>query len=47
MSRLTDTQLDADKHLACDKTQQVGQKPRKKMIAAFHFDNFALECLPN
>src|SRR5262249_25639986 len=21
-----------------------GQKPRKKMIAAFHFDNFALEC---
>jgi hypothetical protein len=27
-----------------DKLQQVGQKPRKKMIAAFHFDNFALEC---
>jgi len=27
------------------KPQQVGQKkPRKKMIAAFHFDNFALEC---
>ena len=27
-----------------DKLEQVGQKPRKKMIAAFHFDNFALEC---
>jgi len=27
-----------------NKLQQVGQKPHKKMISAFHFDNFALEC---
>ena len=27
-----------------DKLQQVGKKPRKKMITAFHFANFALEC---
>src|SRR5262249_33174185 len=27
-----------------NKLQQVGQKPHKKMIAAFHSDNFALEC---
>ena len=27
-----------------DKLQQLGQKPRKKMIAASHFDNLAVEC---
>ena len=27
-----------------DKLQQLSQKPRKKMIAASHFDNLAVEC---
>ena len=30
-------------HVACDKTHQVGQNPRRKMIAALHSDNSALK----